>query len=601
MKKKLMKLFIFALLLSFLLQFGGVAAKADVSNTFTYVDETFKVTYIIVGEWKNDVVNVNIEIENIGNEVIKNWFLGMSIDGEIDDIWNAVIYKHIEDHYIIKNANYNSDIAPGEKINFGCIIKFQGKVSFPKEFYMPAKTVAVSQKRYEVSAEVVSAWDSGYKFQISIKNNSKQTIEDWTMEFDLAGKIHSFWDGVIVSEDNSHYLITNNKYNSSIASGESVSFGFIVDSSSQIYLENIVLNEVTFDGIKTAEKLVDPKNFEMFNIVTDEYRVTPLYTIDGRISAYLVQYYRDEIPTGYIVVSNEVGCMDYYIEFGLGVSGMLNKMVELVETKLGEDVERIVYAGGYRYYVLVDDIVYVLDNLELKMLTDEEEQQLFLSTSEPQYYDKGVTLALSDIYAKEVGYSSVQSGESPYVPDFVMFKTMTETKEAYLKREGKIITNHCGPTAALNMLYYWDNRGYTPLSLDGSNWETAFCTLYSGMKTDNDKGTYDTDMEAALKDIFSGYKTTYMEYIYSVSWEIAKNYLNRGAVILSLQDSQIYGNHAVLGIGHYTFSFSSGWNSRYFKIVDGWEGSEEKGTGPRYVNYSLGIDHTNALVVELQR
>lgn len=600
MKKNWIRLFTFIFLFSFLLQFGEMVAQADTTNPFVYEGETFKVTYIINGEWENNVVNATIEIENTSNETIKNWFLGMSIEGEIDDIWNAVVYKHVKNHYVIKNANHNSSIASGEKVNFGCTIKFQDKVSYPEEFYMPVKTEAVDTKRYEINAEIVSAWETGHKFQISIKNNSKQTIEDWTIEFDLENEISSLWDSTIVEKDSSHYFIKNNGYNATIASDESVSFGLIVEGNQQIYPENIVLNEITSDGIKIAEKLVDSRNFETLDIVTNDYAVTPLHTIDGRISAYLVQYYEEGEPTGYVVVSNEVDCMEYYIEFGFGSPNMIDKMIDLVEAECAENVDRIIYVGNYTYYALVGDTVYTINNLEPRMLTTEEEQELSLVASDPQYYDKYVTLTLSDIYAREVGYASVRSGESPYVPNLTTFKTMTETGNAYLNQRNQTITNHCGPTAALNMLFYWSNRGYTPLPLGGSSWENTFCKLCDDMKTVTNNTTYNFDIEAAFRDLFSAYEGTFIEYIYSISWEVAQNYLDRAAVILSLQDSQIYGNHAVLGIGHYTFFFSSGWSSKYFKIVDGWE-DEKRGTGARYVNYSLGIDHIGAIIVEPQR
>lgn len=592
MKKIFKKVVAFIFLFSGLFFYDNIVANAETGNVFVYEDETFKVTYIINEKWEDNVVNATLEIENISGETIRNWYLGMSIDGELGSIWDAVIYKHVENHYVIKNATYNSNIASGEKVRFGCIIKLQDETKFPEEFYMPIKTEVVSSKRYEINTEIISTWEGGSEYQVFIINNSKQTIEDWVIEFDFESEISSLWDSKIAAKKENHYILTNNDYNSIIASGESISFGFIANNNKQICLENIELREITSDGIKIAEKLVDARNFKELDIITDDSEVMPLYTVDGQISAYLVQYYNEGKPTGYIVVSNEVDCLNFYIEFGFGRPNMIDKMINLVEAECGEAVERVIYVGGYTYYVLAKDKIYTINNMKPRMLTAEEEQQLISAGGETQYYQKGVTLSLSDIYAKEVGYASMSEGFSPKVPSVTTFKTMGETKAAYLELKGKVIGDHCAPTAGLNMLYYLNNKGYTALSLEGENWKDAFCRLHDDMKTCIGVGTYDSDIESTMKSLFGIYGGTVVKRFYSIPWEDAKEYLSRGAVIFTLQSSQIYDNHFVLGVGYNSFMFSSGWNSRYFKIVDGWTKDY------RYVNYSLGIDHIGAITVE---
>lgn len=598
MKKFLRRSLALVLLLSVLWGFGGITTKADAAEPYVYVDEAFKVTYMVNGEW-GDCVTASIEIENISSETIDNWFLGMALDGEIEEIWNAAVYRHVKEHYVIKNANYNSSIAPGEKVSFGCVIRFSDTAKLPEEFYMPIRTEEVRAGRYEVHTEIVSAWEDGQEYRITVQNNSKQTIEDWTVAFDFGGEISSLWNSALVSKENGHYVLTNNNYNNTIAPGGNVSFGFIANGSQPLYLENIVLNEITSDGITIAEKLVDARNFADFDIVSEEYEVTPLYTIDGRISAYLVQYYSSGEPTGYIVVSNEVDCLNYYIEFGYGIPGMILTMADTVEEECGKPVDRVIYVGGYTYYALVEDTVYTADTGEVRPLSEEEELLLAVAASEPQYYEYGVTLTLADVYAKEVGYASVITGNSPNIPALTVFKTMSETKAAYWEICKSETSSHCGPTAALNLLFYLDNQGYTPLPLGGEKWKNVFCKLYDDMGTTPGVGTYDDDMKNALTPIFYAYKGTQINYSFPASWEDAINYVTKGAVILNLQNSQIYGYHFVLAIGYNTFSFSSGWSSRYFRIIDSWTHSD--GTIDRYVNYSLGIDSISALLVKPSR
>lgn len=594
MRKIFKRLWAFLLIFSIMFALGGITAKADTVDPYVYVDTTFKVTYMVNSVW-GDRVTATIDIENISSEPIRNWFLGMAFNGEIEEIWNARVYRHVREHYVIKNDNYNSDIAPGEKVSFGCVIKISDSAKFPTEFYMPIKTEVVQDRRYEVHTDILSTWEDGQKYQITVKNISGQTIEDWTVAFDYTGEINSLWDSVLVSEENGHYNITNNIYNNAIEPSGTVSFGFIANGGEFVRPQNIELSEITSDGIKIAEKLVDSRNFVDFNIVTEEYEVMPLYTMDGRISAYLVQYYDGGEATGYIVVSNEVDCLNYYIEFGYGIPDMIRSIVDAVKGECGKPVERVIYVGGYTYYGLVEDTVYTADSGKAWALTEEEVAKLISAAGEPQYYEKYVTLTLSDVYAKEVGYARTYSGNAPEIPALSTFKYMYETKEAYMNCRGKEITSHCSPTAGLNMLFYLENRGYAPLSLAGSNWEEAFCKLYESMET-TDTGTKVSKVESTFMRLLSPYSEAHVELISSIPWYLAKRHLDKWAMLLGLQDSQIYGDHMVLGIGYCEFSFSSGWISQYFRIIDGWY--QEEGSIDRYVNYSLGIDHINGIIVE---
>lgn len=387
MKKSILKLACYVFL--FCIALGGYnnIASAEVNQSFVYQEELFKVTYSVNDVWDGSVVSAILEIENTGSEMLENWYLGMALEGEISDIWNATIYEHEEDQYVIKNAVYNSDIAPGERISIGCIIEFTDGIQSPDEFYMPIETKEVSFERYETDVNIVSAWGMGSEYQISIKNASWQTIEDWTMEFDFEGDIISVWNAEIIEKEGSHYRLTNSDYNSVIACGESIAIGFIASDGKSILPKNLTLNEITSEGIKDAEKLVDERNFEDFDFVTEEYEVTPLYTLDGQVSAYLVQYYSSGVSTGYVVVSNEVNCLEYYIEFGTGRAGIINDMVDMVEVECSDEVERVIYVGGYTYYALVGDDVYTIQNAELQQLSEEWEERLFEIGGETQYYE----------------------------------------------------------------------------------------------------------------------------------------------------------------------------------------------------------------------
>jgi len=74
--------------------------------------------------------------------------------------------------------------------------------------------------------QVGSDWGSGFTGQLMIRNSGSVAIDNWQLEFDFAGAITSIWDAKIVSHVGNHYVVQNAGYNSAIAAGGSLSFGF---------------------------------------------------------------------------------------------------------------------------------------------------------------------------------------------------------------------------------------------------------------------------------------------------------------------------------------------------------------------------------------
>ncbi|HEY1600283.1 MAG TPA: cellulose binding domain-containing protein [Pirellulales bacterium] len=74
--------------------------------------------------------------------------------------------------------------------------------------------------------QLTSDWGSGFSGQITATNSSQQTISNWQMEFDFPISITSIWDATIVSHVGNHYVVQNAGWNSTIAPGGAISFGF---------------------------------------------------------------------------------------------------------------------------------------------------------------------------------------------------------------------------------------------------------------------------------------------------------------------------------------------------------------------------------------
>jgi hypothetical protein len=81
----------------------------------------------------------------------------------------------------------------------------------------PAVTFAVTQD-----------WGSGFQAQVTITDPAQGApVNNWQLAFDYAAQISSIWDATIVSHTGNHYVIQNAGWNSTLAPGGAVAFGFI--------------------------------------------------------------------------------------------------------------------------------------------------------------------------------------------------------------------------------------------------------------------------------------------------------------------------------------------------------------------------------------
>jgi len=92
-----------------------------------------------------------------------------------------------------------------------------------------------------VAYSTVNDWGNGLQGQIAITNDQGATIQDWKLEFDYGRPISDLWNAQIVSQAGTHYVVKGVSWNSTIAVGQSLSFGFIAGAGSTTPT-NFVLN-----------------------------------------------------------------------------------------------------------------------------------------------------------------------------------------------------------------------------------------------------------------------------------------------------------------------------------------------------------------------
>ena len=76
------------------------------------------VKFSVVSEW-NDGFTGNIKLTNNSDKPMNGWELEFKAPFDIKNIWNGNIESHQGNKYVIKNADWNGTIAPGQSIEFG--------------------------------------------------------------------------------------------------------------------------------------------------------------------------------------------------------------------------------------------------------------------------------------------------------------------------------------------------------------------------------------------------------------------------------------------------------------------------------------------------
>ncbi len=238
-----------------------------------YETENYRVTFSLNGYWENGFQAV-IRIDNIKDTVIDNWYLNFELDNTISHIWNAELYSCEKDHYVMKNAGWNQDIAAGGSVEFG----FSGNESFhgfPKIYTISGESREAVIEDFSIAYCLES--DSGSEFvgEISITNNTDDRLEDWTLEFDFARDIVGIWNGVILSHEDEHYVVRHADYNANIEPGQAISFGF------------------TGVGGETED---EPSQYKLY-----EYRYVADQNTDISITVHTEEFEYNEYANWYIV------------------------------------------------------------------------------------------------------------------------------------------------------------------------------------------------------------------------------------------------------------------------------------------------------------
>ncbi len=196
-----------------------------------------------------------ITVTNTGNTSIHGWTLAFDFSGNIYETWDAQVVSHQGSHYVVRNADWDADIAAGQSVRFGFNADWNGAQAVPTNYALNG--VALGGRAVNpapgLSATAgfadVDDWGSGFTGYITVTNTGRTAVSGWTLEFDFRGNIYEMWDAQILSHVGDHYVIQNADWDADIAAGQSVSFGFNADwADAQSGPGNYILNGVAIAG-----------------------------------------------------------------------------------------------------------------------------------------------------------------------------------------------------------------------------------------------------------------------------------------------------------------------------------------------------------------
>lgn len=135
--------------------------------------------------------------------------------------------EHTGNTYVIKNADWNANIKPGEDVAFGMTVLCDGEIVFPENFSFVMEEGDVTAQSYSAEFTLYSDWGTGCNGAIILSNLTDKPIENWQLEFDYDREIVDIANAVIVSHEQGHYVIKNAEYNADIAANSSVHISIV--------------------------------------------------------------------------------------------------------------------------------------------------------------------------------------------------------------------------------------------------------------------------------------------------------------------------------------------------------------------------------------
>lgn len=424
MKKGMKRLVSGLLAVAMVLATFGVntkTASAEERTMQNYVYDGYEVDFDVTDAW-DGAFNADVKIANTGDAEICDWALTFEFAHEIQNIWNATVVEHTGNTYVIKNADWNANIKPGESVAFGMTVLCDGEIAFPENFSFVMEEESVTAQDYSAEFMLYSDWGTGCTGAIVLSNLTDEPIENWQLEFDYDREIVDIANAVIVSHEQGHYVIKNAEYNADIAANSSVHISIVAgEGAAEERPENFTMqqtvvkdNTVDTEG-GTVETPEEEKNLVLYvlpNYDSESKSLTITWFINVEDGRYEIMHSAD--GKEYSILDTVVGNTTYQraIEEEFGTRyikvvyvGMNNERIEAVPF--------VLFAGdnGYSIRQLDSDSDGISDEYEVIFGTDlnapdtdkdglSDYDEIYTTKTDPSVFDsveEGISDAEADV------------------------------------------------------------------------------------------------------------------------------------------------------------------------------------------------------------
>lgn len=265
-----------------------------------------------------------------------------------------------------------------------------------------------------------------------------------------------------------------------------------------------------------------------------------LINVDNEVSAYLYNVLCDDKIIGYILINPN---SKNVIEFALGQSpyeDYLNEYKKLNKSMFCNKTEELVYDGPGGYGISVEGEIIPFIKNSLGVIKIDATKELKKLMNEKSILNK-----------KDINF---------YYPIEPKIKLLSNVAD-------NMWYKGCGPTAASNIVYYWDRNGYPDLVKDTQTVKDVIDQLYIDMNTMFGQLTMPNDYLCGIVDYFNRYYNyTFFNHQYHDYFDLVNEIDNdRPGSILYL--GGYFGKHYVTFVG---YEFFEGENSGYYVVHDTW-------------------------------
>ncbi|MBA4187849.1 MAG: endoglucanase [Planctomycetaceae bacterium] len=259
----------------------------------TGIDLTPAASYTVTNDWGSGY-QAEIALVNDQTTSLKDWRLSFDFGRDIGQIWNATVVSKVGTRYDIGPAAYNSTLAAGASVSIGFLGTGGTTASKPTSFKLmwddgivvsppvtpppppasppptPVTTpTPTTTSSTAVSFTVDSKWNGGFTATVSIKNTGTTAVSGWTLGFDSGYTITNVWNASVTSHTGTRYAIHDAGYNSKIAPGQTVTFGFQA-SGTPTTPTNYTLNGTALGGTTPTPTPTPAPSITVGNVTVSE-------------------------------------------------------------------------------------------------------------------------------------------------------------------------------------------------------------------------------------------------------------------------------------------------------------------------------------------